>query len=171
MLIDQIAASLPTENIIADTLARRRELKSIFYEQRKMTEQEPPKSEYKPKPIQRAVTDAPDFIGPVHPHDRDFLFVGSQRVLPDWAKVKNHVPRLKAILKECAEKHGVSINEMISSRRFKNIVAARMEFYYRAKTETSASLPEIGRSCGGKDHTTVLHGVRKYKAMLEGGAV
>ena len=38
---------------------------------------------------------------------------------------------------------------------------------YRMKTETTMSLPKIGDRLGGKDHTTVLYGIRKHKAKME----
>lgn len=81
------------------------------------------------------------------------------------------VPRIrslrpgKAIVLEVAEKHGVSLAEITSSRRFKNIVAARQEAYYRLIEETDMSFPQVGRLLGGKDSTTVLYGLRKHASV------
>lgn len=69
---------------------------------------------------------------------------------------------LSRIMQEVAHKYKVSIMEIKSARRHYAIVKPRQEFYYRAKLETLNSLPAIGKYCGGRDHTTVLHGVRKY---------
>lgn len=72
------------------------------------------------------------------------------------------------IADEVCAKHNLSFEQMCSDQRRKDIVAARFETFYRLSTETSMSLPQIGRRIGGKDHTTVLHGIRQYKArMLE----
>jgi F0F1-type ATP synthase membrane subunit b/b' len=64
--------------------------------------------------------------------------------------------------------HGVTINSMKSPRRTRGaLIQARFEFYWRCREETGLSLPQIGRMVGGKDHTTVLHGVRMYQKFRE----
>lgn len=72
----------------------------------------------------------------------------------------------KVVLAEVSKKHGITVNELIGQQRSSQIVAARHESMWRMKTETTMSLPEIGRRLGNRDHTTVLHGVRKYAAKL-----
>jgi hypothetical protein len=62
-------------------------------------------------------------------------------------------------------------NEVLSGRREAVIVTVRHEVMWMLKTYTSLSLPEIGRRMGGRDHTTVLHAVRKYQRLLEAGRV
>ncbi len=71
------------------------------------------------------------------------------------------------IIDQVCAKHGLTRGELLSSRRSKSLVAARHEAMYRMGKETSMSLPAIGRRMGGKDHTTVLHGIRKHAAKLE----
>ena len=61
----------------------------------------------------------------------------------------------------------VPVNDILSIRRPKSIVRARQIGMYLARKHTSRSLPEIGRRFGGKDHSTVLHAVRKIEANLE----
>ena len=56
--------------------------------------------------------------------------------------------------------------DMRSARRTANIVRPRQVAMYLAKTLTLRSLPEIGRRFGGRDHTTVLHAVRKITALV-----
>lgn len=73
---------------------------------------------------------------------------------------------LEVIDQVCA-KHSLTRAELLSSRRDRPLVAARHEAMYRMSKETSMSLPAIGRRMGNKDHTTVLHGIRKHKAKLE----
>lgn len=56
--------------------------------------------------------------------------------------------------------------EFFSRRRTRNIVWPRQVAMYLCKTLTTRSLPEIGRKFGGKDHTTVLHAVRKVELQV-----
>lgn len=72
------------------------------------------------------------------------------------------IPSWKKIVREVSEKHGVSILDMLSTRRAQPFVAARYEAMYRLRHETTMSYPAIGRRLGGRDHTTVLHGVRQH---------
>ena len=69
---------------------------------------------------------------------------------------------MRHIMQEICAKHGITHQELISKRRTKHLVAARKEYYYRATMETPASFPQIGTFCGGRDHTTILHGARAY---------
>lgn len=85
------------------------------------------------------------------------------RIRPDWQLVEEFVGDVSQIKREVAAKYRVGINEIDSKRRHKRLVQARQEIFWRAKRETTASFPEIGRRVGGKDHTTVLHGVRRYE--------
>jgi hypothetical protein len=62
---------------------------------------------------------------------------------------------------------GVKTNDLTSARRTANLVRPRQVAMYLAKTLTGRSLPEIGRRFGGRDHTTVLHGIRKIAAKVE----
>jgi Bacterial dnaA protein helix-turn-helix len=81
-----------------------------------------------------------------------------------------HVPWLdkmgvERIKTEVAMHFKVTRLDLVSARRTKNIVLPRQIAMYLAKTMTLKSLPEIGRRFGGRDHTTVLHAVRKIKAL------
>lgn len=71
--------------------------------------------------------------------------------------------RWKAIVKEVCEKHGITFGQVLGRQRSQPIVKARFEAYFRLSEETGLSLPQIGRFLGGKDHTSVLHGIRKHK--------
>lgn len=61
---------------------------------------------------------------------------------------------------------GISLNDLTSSRRTAKMVFARQVAMYLAKKLTPNSLPEIGRRFGGRDHTTVLHAVRKIEDLV-----
>lgn len=75
----------------------------------------------------------------------------------------------KMIAYQTAKKHGLTIHELLSPRRQRKIVIARHEAMWRCVKETSLSLPQIGRILGGKDHTTVLHGVRRHEQRIADG--
>ncbi|WP_245396614.1 chromosomal replication initiator protein DnaA [Jiella sonneratiae] len=71
--------------------------------------------------------------------------------------------RIEDILKFVSRHYNVTRTDLLSSRRTKTIVRPRQIAMYLAKTMTPRSLPEIGRRFGGRDHTTVLHAVRKIE--------
>jgi chromosomal replication initiator protein len=80
--------------------------------------------------------------------------------------------RVHDILEAVSEHFHVSYVDLISDRRTKKIVRPRQVAMYLARELTTRSLPEIGRSMGGKDHTTVIHGVRKIEQLIaEGHAI
>ena len=95
--------------------------------------------------------------------DNAWVISNGIRIRPDWQLVEEFVGDVSQIKREVAAKYRVGINEIDSKRRHKLLVQARQEIFWRAKRETTASFPEIGRRVGGKDHTTVIHGVRRYE--------
>lgn len=78
-------------------------------------------------------------------------------------------PSIRQILAEVALQTGFTVDEIKSARRAKALCMARHFVFWRAKTETLLSLPEIGRRVGHRDHTTVLHGIRRFDAALAAG--
>ena len=65
-----------------------------------------------------------------------------------------------------ARHYNVSKTELLSNRRTRTIVKPRQVAMYLSKVMTPRSLPEIGRRFGGRDHTTVLHAVRKIENLV-----
>jgi chromosomal replication initiator protein len=74
--------------------------------------------------------------------------------------------RIEDIQRIVARHYNVSRSDLLSSRRTANVVRPRQIAMYLAKTLTLRSLPEIGRRFGGRDHTTVLHAVRKIEGLI-----
>jgi chromosomal replication initiator protein len=72
---------------------------------------------------------------------------------------------IEEIQKEVSSYYGVSMRDLLSHRRDRQIVRPRQIAMFLAKELTTRSLPEIGRRFGGRDHTTVLYGVRKIGQM------
>ncbi|MEF2070177.1 chromosomal replication initiator protein DnaA [Consotaella aegiceratis] len=75
--------------------------------------------------------------------------------------------RVEDILRFVSRHYNVTRTDILSSRRTRTVVRPRQIAMYLAKTMTPRSLPEIGRRFGGRDHTTVLHAVRKIEAERE----
>lgn len=75
-------------------------------------------------------------------------------------------PKIEDIQRVVSQHYGVSRQDLVSARRTRTIVQPRQIAMYLSKTLTPRSLPEIGRRFGNRDHTTVLHAVRKVDGML-----
>jgi chromosomal replication initiator protein len=75
--------------------------------------------------------------------------------------------KIEEIQRLVANHYNVSRADILSSRRTATVVRPRQIAMYLAKSLTLRSLPEIGRRFGGRDHTTVLHAVRKIEGMVE----
>jgi len=76
--------------------------------------------------------------------------------------------RIEDIQRVVARHYNVCKADLLSSRRTRTIVRPRQVAMYLAKVLTPRSLPEIGRRFGGRDHTTVLHAVRKIEDLIQG---
>ena len=76
--------------------------------------------------------------------------------------------RIEEIIKTVSRHFGVSKPDILSQRRHRSVVWPRQIGMYLAKQLTARSLPEIGRRFGNRDHTTVLHAIRKIDRELEG---
>lgn len=75
--------------------------------------------------------------------------------------------KIEEILRIISKHYGVSRGDILSQRRNRSIVWPRQIGMYLAKNLTSRSLPEIGRRFGGRDHTTVLHAIRKIDGQIK----
>lgn len=77
-------------------------------------------------------------------------------------------PNLKALAAQVAEKHGIRVRDLIGQSRKRIYVRPRQEFMYLARTIFRSdgsfrySTTMIGRFLDGRDHTTVVHGVRRH---------
>ncbi|MGA0561717.1 chromosomal replication initiator protein DnaA [Ancylobacter sp. VNQ12] len=78
--------------------------------------------------------------------------------------------RIDDILRVVAKHYSVTRADLMSQRRTATVVLPRQVAMYLAKTLTLRSLPEIGRRFGGRDHTTVLHAVRKIAGLVASDA-
>lgn len=97
-----------------------------------------------------------------NPKPRDFLYVTERKPLN--AAMRLQITR--DILQTTSFKHGVTEEEILGRRQSQDVVRARHECFYRLSKEIGYSLPKIGMIMGDRDHTTVLHGIRKHEARL-----
>lgn len=89
----------------------------------------------------------------------------AQDVLKDLLRSSNRKISIDEIQRKVCENYGLRMADMQSARRSRNIARPRQVAMYLAKQLTSRSLPEIGRKFGGRDHTTVMHAVRKIEEL------
>jgi chromosomal replication initiator protein len=87
----------------------------------------------------------------------------TQEVLRDLLRSNDRRITVEDIQKKVCEFYNIKMSDLLSGRRQQTIARPRQVAMYFAKTLTTKSLPEIGRKFGGKDHTTVLHAVRKVQ--------
>lgn len=77
-----------------------------------------------------------------------------------------HLPKMSDLMRAVCEFYRCSDIDIISSRRTASIVKPRHVLMYLARKMTTKSLPDIGRFLGGKDHTSVLHGIRRIDLAM-----
>lgn len=88
-------------------------------------------------------------------------------IIAEIAPVEPIRPTIEQIQRVCCEHFKFTRDDFLSFRRTAAMVYARQIAMYLCKTLTLRSLPEIGRRFIGRDHTTVLHAVRKIAAKIE----
>lgn len=89
----------------------------------------------------------------------------TQEVLHDLLKANDRRITIEEIQRKVATHFNIRITDMHSARRSRSIARPRQVAMYLAKQLTQRSLPEIGRKFGGRDHTTVMHAVKKVDEL------
>ncbi|MGM0562552.1 MAG: chromosomal replication initiator protein DnaA [Pseudomonadota bacterium] len=89
----------------------------------------------------------------------------TQELLQDLLRASDRRVTIEEIQKRVAEHYNVRVSDMSSARRARAVARPRQVAMYLAKQMTARSLPEIGRKFGGRDHTTVMHAVRKVEEL------
>ena len=96
---------------------------------------------------------------------RDISLEATQEVLHDLLRANDRRVTIEEIQKQVAAHFNIRIADMHSARRARAVARPRQVAMYLSKQLTSRSLPEIGRKFGGRDHTTVMHAVRKIEEL------
>jgi chromosomal replication initiator protein len=96
---------------------------------------------------------------------RPITLEGSQEVLHDLLRANDRRVTIDEIQKRVAEHYNIRLADMHSARRARAVARPRQVAMFLCKQLTPRSLPEIGRKFGGRDHTTVMHAVRKIEEL------
>ncbi len=98
---------------------------------------------------------------------RPVTLESTQEVLHDLLRANDRRITIEEIQKKVAEHFNIRVADMHSARRARQVARPRQVAMYLAKQLTARSLPEIGRKFGGRDHTTVMHAVKKVEELRE----
>jgi chromosomal replication initiator protein len=90
----------------------------------------------------------------------------TQEVLQDILRAHDRRVTIDEIQRKVAEHYSIRLTDMHSARRARQVARPRQVAMFLAKQLTARSLPEIGRKFGGRDHTTVMHAVRKVEELI-----
>ena len=91
----------------------------------------------------------------------------TQEVLKDLLRANDRRVSIEDIQKRVAEHFRIRLGDMHSPRRARAVARPRQVAMYLCKQLTTRRLPEIGRKFGGRDHTTVMHAVRKIDELRQ----
>jgi chromosomal replication initiator protein len=89
----------------------------------------------------------------------------TQECLADILKASERKVTVEEIQRKVSEHYAIRLSDMIGPKRVRSIARPRQVAMYLAKHMTTRSLPEIGRRFGGRDHTTVMHGVKRIEEL------
>ena len=96
---------------------------------------------------------------------REITLELAQDCLADILRASSRKITIEEIQRRVSEHYNIRLSDMIGPRRMRTLARPRQIAMYLSKQLTSRSLPEIGRRFGGRDHTTVMHGVRKIEEL------
>ena len=90
-----------------------------------------------------------------------------QKILKDFINYNNKSVNVESIQNIVASYFNLNIQEMLSPRRSRSLARPRQIAMYLAKQHTTNSLPDIGRKFSNRDHTTVIHAVKKIDELIK----
>ncbi|MGQ0609684.1 MAG: chromosomal replication initiator protein DnaA [Paracoccaceae bacterium] len=97
---------------------------------------------------------------------REITLELTQDCLADILRASDRKLTIEEIQRRVAEHYNIRLSDMIGPKRLRTIARPRQVAMYLAKQLTPRSLPEIGRRFGGRDHTTIMHGVRRIEELM-----
>ena len=98
---------------------------------------------------------------------REITLPLAQDVLRNVLQNDDRAVTIEIVQKAVADHYSLKVAELKSKNNSKSVAMPRQIAMYLCKTLTNASLPEIGKSFGGKHHSTVIHSIRKVEAMRQ----
>ena len=96
---------------------------------------------------------------------REITLEVTQECLADILRASDRKVTIDEIIRKVADHYNLRLSDMLSPRRARAVARPRQVAMFLSKMLTSKSLPEIGRRFGGRDHTTVIHAVRKIEEL------
>ena len=96
---------------------------------------------------------------------REITLDMAQECLADILRASERKVTIDEIIRKVADHYNLRMSDLLSARRSRSVARPRQVAMFLAKSLTSRSLPEIGRKFGGRDHTTVMHAVRKIEEL------
>ena len=91
----------------------------------------------------------------------------AQEVLMDLIRASQRRITIDDIQRKVADYYNIRLSDLLSARRSRTIARPRQVAMYLSKILTTRSLPEIGRKFGGRDHTTVIHAVKRIESLKD----
>ncbi|WP_397541830.1 chromosomal replication initiator protein DnaA [Roseovarius salis] len=91
----------------------------------------------------------------------------AQDCLADILRASERKVSIEEIQRQVSEHYNIRLSDMIGPKRLRSFARPRQVAMYLCKQMTSRSLPEIGRRFGGRDHTTVMHGVKRIEELRQ----
>ena len=91
----------------------------------------------------------------------------AQEVLKDLIRASQRRITIDDIQRKVADYYNIRLSDLLSARRSRTIARPRQVAMYLSKILTTRSLPEIGRKFGGRDHTTVIHAVKRIESLQD----
>jgi len=88
-----------------------------------------------------------------------------QECLSDILRTSERKVTIEEIIRKVSEHYNLRMSDLVSARRARAVARPRQIAMFLSKNLTSKSLPEIGRRFGGRDHTTVIHAIRKIEEL------
>jgi chromosomal replication initiator protein len=93
--------------------------------------------------------------------------LAEQVINKNGAQPRRRTTNVAQVLEATATYHQLSLDDLLSKRRTKDVAHARQIAMYLAREETDASYPQIGAALGGRNHSTVLYGYQKIAKTVE----
>ena len=91
----------------------------------------------------------------------------TQNLLRDLIRANDRQVNVDDVQKKVAEHFNVRVSDMHSAKRARTVARPRQIAMYLVKSLTTMSLPEVGRKFGGRDHTTVMHAIKKVEDLMK----
>ena len=101
---------------------------------------------------------------------REITIESAREVLSDLLRTSERKVTIEEIQKKAASHYAIKLGDMLSARRDRKVALPRQVAMYLSKRLTTQSLPEIGKNFGDRDHTTVLHAIKKIEEKIKSDA-